>query len=371
MDSLLSLVSTAFVALSIGVLVFFLHQVIWLLQYKRLQGAMLRAAAAELKSARDAVLPEWDEFAAAAWRVARGPAHSAEQESIDTPNQYAKAVEDELGAVLSAIEDSQAKVRPLLLEVLGRQEPAPPCTRTVLEVPDRRDGSREATVHLDPPLVANPPPPPAELYELNVKSRYGFLRRALVFFAGLADVVYSSHHIATMSQYSHVPLGTIVRRLSLVVLLVVGIVLEVVLGLRTRLEPIFEEHLIRGRAWVQSVPAEWHESLPSVMALVLWTGAVATIYFSLYLVIRRGSRLHYQRLQRLRQQQEGRLSRIRGRHVAALSRWAGNYGDTVDSAMKLVARNVQMLGRHYAQRVRRRMCGQTLHDHHFRRPRAG
>lgn len=362
MDTLLSLVSTIFVALSIGVLVFFLHKVIWLLQYKRLQGAMLRMAAAELQSARDEVLPEWDEFAAAAWRVARGPAHDDDQATIDGPNQYARAVEHELGAVLDAIKDTQVSVRPLLLGVIRREEPAPPCTRCVLEVPDRRDGSREATIHLDPPRVAQPPVPPPELYELNVKSRYGFVRRALVFFAGLADVVYSSHHIATMSQYSHVPVGTIARRLSLVVLLVVGIVLEVVLGLRTRLEPVFEEHLVRGRDWVQSVPADMQPSLPSIMALVLWTGTVATIYFSLYLVIRRGSRLHYQRLQRLRQQQDERLSRIRKRHVEALARWAGEYGDTVDAAVKLVARNVQMLGRHYAQRVRRRMCGQTLHD---------
>ncbi len=362
METLLSLVSATFVALSIGVLLFFLHKVIWLLQYKRLQGAMLRAAEGELKSARAEILPAWDEFAAAAWRVARGPKRASECAEIDGPNRYVKAVEAELGGVLAGLEQSQVAVRPLLIEAIERNRPKPPCTRRVLEVPDRRDGSREATIHLDPPLVDQPVPPPPELYELNVKSRYGFVRRALVFFAGLADVVYSSHHIATMSQYSHVPVGTIVRRVSLVVLLVIGILLEVVLGLRTRLEPVLDEHLIRGRAWVASVPMSIRDSLPTIMALVLWTGTVATIYFSLYLVIRRGSRQHYQKLQRLHHQQDDRLARIRQCHVEALSRWAGEYGSTLDAAVKLTARHVQMLGRHYAQRVRRRMCGKALHD---------
>ncbi len=362
MESLLSLVSTTFVALSIGVLLFFLHKVIWLLQYKRVQGAMLRAAEAELNSAQAETLPAWDTFAAAAWRVARGPKEASETAEIDGPSPYVKAVEAELGAVLADLEQSQVAVRPLLIEAIGRDRPMPPCTRTVLQVPDRRDDSREATIHLDPPLVAQPAPPPPELYVLNVKSRYGFVRRALVFFAGLADVVYSSHHIATMSQYSHVPIGVIVRRLSLVVLLVVGIVLEVVMGLRDKLAPVLDEHLIRGRAWVASVPESMQDSLPTTMALVLWTATVATIYFSLYLVIRRGSRQHYQKLQRLHHQQDDRLAQIRRTHRAALSRWAKEYGDTIDAAVALTARHVQMLGRHYAQRVRRRMCGQGLHD---------
>jgi hypothetical protein len=89
---------------------------------------------------------------------------------------------------------------------------------------------------------------------------------------------------------------------------------------------------------------------------------VAAIYFSLYLVIRRGSRQHYLKLQRLKDQQEERLARIRRRHLKALSRWAQEYGDTIDAAVALTARHVQMLGRHYAQRVRRRMCGRALHD---------
>jgi hypothetical protein len=362
METLLSTVSTVFVTLSIGVLLFFLHKVIWLLQYKRVQGAMLRAAEAELKSARADTLPDWDKFAAAAWRVARGPSKVSETAAIDGPSPYVKAVEEELGAVLSELEQSQVAVRPLLVEALSRDREQPPRSRVVLQVPDRRDGSREATIHLDPPLVDQPTPPPEELYTLNVKSRYGFVRRALVFFAGLADVVYSSHHIATMSQYSHVPVGVIVRRLSLVVLLVVGIVFEVVLGLRDKLAPVLDEHLIRGRAWVAHVPEGMQDSLPTTMAMVLWTGTVAAIYFSLYLVIRRGSRQHYLKLQRLKDQQEERLARIRRHHLKALSRWAQEYGDTIDAAVALTARHVQMLGRHYAQRVRRRMCGRALHD---------
>ena len=114
----------------------------------------------------------------------------------------------------------------------------PPSAETVLSL--RRLGKGEPERHevtLDPRLPGGraPKAPDKRLFELNVRSRYGFWRRALVFFSGAADVVYSSQHVAKMSQNVHVPIGVLVRRLVLVFLVILVVLVDWVFGLRAQL----------------------------------------------------------------------------------------------------------------------------------------
>ncbi len=357
------LASGLFAAVSIGALAFFVHKVAWLVRYRRLQRRLIDQAALELAATQRDVLPDWERFAHAAWRVGRGPSPDMTHggtPAVVSPAAYVTAVERELGARIEAAGRRQA-VTPLLRRALEGKE-ATPQTHTVLELPLRDGTVAAARIRLHPPPLQRPEPPPDKVFALEVRSRYGFWRRALVFVTGLADVVYSSSHIAKMSQYTHVSMGTIVRRMSLVVLLVLGIVLEVIVGLREGLEKLLERHLIRGASWPQQLPEAMRDNLPSLLALVIWTGVVAGLYFTLYFLVRRRSRRFLGELARMKEAQNERLSQIYVDHLQGLVRWSEDYGRTLDGAVELTVRHTELLAKHYAARVRRRMCGPVLYD---------
>src|SRR6185436_13736507 len=122
----------------------------------------------------------------------------------------------------------------------------PEVTGTVLSVrrlsrtpPERYEVAFELAL----PAVASPAPPDKKLFELKLKSRYGFVRRAIVFFSGAADVVYSSQHVARMSQNVHVPTGVLVRRLSLVLLVLAVVLVDLAFGARAALGELVESLL--------------------------------------------------------------------------------------------------------------------------------
>ena len=337
MSAIVNVVSVVFVALSFGALAFFLHKVAWLLRYKRVQRRLIDEASTQQRALQDEALPKWDAYASAAWRVARA------EVVLDGPDAYAASIERELVTIVEAVDDAQSTV-PLLEAALRRDDPG---DETIVIMKARARDGVPLSVHLtlNPPAVARPAPPDDEVYELDVASRYGFFRRALVFVTGLADVVYSAHHIAKMSQYSHVQLSTILRRLSLVILLVIGIVLEVVLGLRDALAQLLESY------GVANAP---------LIALGAWTGTVALLYFTMFFVVRRKSRQHLRQLHELRDGEAARLDQIRQHHLDALVRWASDYGKTLDTAVRLTSRHVELLAQHYVARMRRRLAGPRL-----------
>lgn len=354
MGALTSILSWVFAAISLGAVAFFTHKVLWLVRYKKLQRQLMDQAADELRAAQQAALPEWEKFAAAAWRVARGPHH---QGQLDSPKSYCTAVEAELSHTISRL-GHRTKLAPLLKQTVERSEGSK-IEQIVLETPLRDGSTCRAQIALDPPLLSHPEAPPPTAYELNVKSRYSFWRRALVFVTGLADVVYSSQHIAKMSQYTHVSTGTILRRMSLVILLVVGILLEVVVGLRAKLEKVLEKKLRRAD-WVQDLPDVLADNAAALLALGIWTGMVAGLYFGLYFRIRRRSKQNLEALNELKSAEQERLAEIKLTHLRQLTAWADAYGKSLDSAVELTARHVEMLGNHYAARVRRRLGGPLL-----------
>ena len=358
MATLVNVVSGLFVALSIGALAYFIHKAVWLVRYKNVQRDMMRDADAQLQSARADALPRWDEFAATAWRVARGPKVGTGQ--LTSPAAYAKAIEAELQATVEALSKPLSTV-PLMRAVLTA-EPSSDNSHVIVEVTARDNSQLRAQLTLNPPAVSHPEAPDRELYRLDLASRYGFFRRALVFVTGLADVVYSAHHIAKMSQYTHIPKGTIIRRLALVVLLVVGIVLEVVLGMRGKLEHFLQRRVLRGARWVDKLPDVIADDLPAIIAFVAWTVAVATAYFGLYFAVRRRSKQHLEALGRLEAQQQPRLAAIRQEHLEHLLRWARDYGRTLNTAVQLTTHHVELLAQHYAARLRGRISGPLLLD---------
>ena len=364
MGTVVSIVSAIFAALSVGVLLFFIHKVIWLVRYKSLQRQLMVQASEALQSNQQQALPEWDAFAVAAWQAVHEP--RAEGQALQGPAAYVHLVEQELGAMLSACEQPSVSLQALLAEVLQASDQPQTLARVVLELPTPAatpEGQLlTATIQLTAPALQPPAPPPQSLFELDVRSRYGFFRRALVFFAGLADVVYSSAHLAKLSQYSHVPTGTIFRRLSLVVLLVIGIILEVILGMRKKLEGLLDTHVVQGRQWVEGLPGWLKDNMASILALVLWTAAVAVIYFSVYFIIRRRYQGHLKALQQLRDEQQSRLQAIYDKHHGDLLGWADDYGRTLDAAIELTARHITMLAAHFLQRVRQRIAGAELLD---------
>ncbi|MCA9620660.1 MAG: hypothetical protein KC731_16670, partial [Myxococcales bacterium] len=281
--SLVDVVSWLFSALSIAALSFFLHKVAWLVRYKNLQRDLLRRAAEAEEGARLEATKAWDDFAAAAWRVARGPAALDEGE-VQGPDAYADAVEAELSASVDAVE-ARRPVRDVILETLKRTRRGD-VLHHVVEVPSRRDERARASLCIDPPLVAEPPAPPEDAFTLDVKSRYGFWRRALVFVLGAADVVYSSRHVARMSQNAQVPTGVILRRLSLVVVILGAIVVDIAFSLRARLIDWVDAALGPPPHLAGSLGTlgEWIDPhLGAAIALTGWLAVYGAIYFGLFL----------------------------------------------------------------------------------------
>jgi hypothetical protein len=344
-------VSNIFVALSIAALAFFVHKVLWLVRYKKLQRTLMLEADAAMRGREDTVVPSWDAACRDCWRDV-SPDDEGGAEAL------ALAFDADIERTLQWVERSTRSITARLLQ--GLDGPVDPPTFTVLEAPGPDGDVIRADITLAPEPLRKPEPPPDSLFELSVKSRYSWLKRALVFCAGIADVFYSSQHIANMSQYTHVPLGVIVRRLSLVVLLVVGIVAEVAFGLRAALEPFIAQHIVPRLPMLDKLPSDWQSQAPSVIALLVWSLGIATLYLTLALLMRRRSQHNLSVLVGLRDDREKRLSAIRNTHLDELREWAQDYGGTLDAAVELTARHIRMLGHHHMGRLRQRFADRLL-----------
>src|SRR5262249_5695580 len=149
----------------------------------------------------------------------------------------------ELGKFRAEIKASRRSIESTLVKALAQGQGTPDLVAALVlqlrrlakantgQKPDRT----QVTIDLSFPPVVMPARPGPKLYDLNVRSRYGFWRRALVFFSGAADVVYSSQHVAMMSQNVHVPVAVLIRRLALVFLVIGAVLLDWIFGLRKEL----------------------------------------------------------------------------------------------------------------------------------------
>jgi hypothetical protein len=354
MSLLVDVFSTGFAVLSIAALAFFVHKVFWLWRYKRIEGHLLGKASERLEEAQRSGEKAWSSSNREWWdeltdnREPGGAAQLAEQRgsrlrSIESAAKVREPTAHELLAKAAQGELEKGSVEHKLL-VLPQDPQTTLVGRLKLE-----------NVSLDAATA------PAEgLFKLDAKSRYGIVRRALVFCAGIADVVYSSQHVSMMSRYTHVPISLIIKRLLLVIILVVGLASQVLFGAREGLQHLLETSFKQPLDSVASTLSMEPESAAAAIAFVIISGGVTLVYFTFYLYLRFRSQRQLGKLDKLREELPQRLEEIRQAAQGQLHEWATDYGRTLDFAADLAVRRVHAICEDQMQRLRERVTAGAL-----------
>jgi hypothetical protein len=367
MDTLADALLYVFYAVTVLALCFFIHKVLWLTQYRRLQGEIVAEAVRRLRDGNAQGLAEWEAFAKERWSTALG------QAEVSGPSTFIRRVEEGLGQVRGDLRSSRRSIATLFATALAGGEGAPADQKPVPILSLRRLTRRGAeerydvTLDLRFPAVIVPRPPDKRLYELRVRSRYGVVRRALVFFSGAADVVYSSQHVARMSQNVHVSTGTLVRRLSLVFLVLFFVFVDLAFQIRRQISAAIEARLVPPAqhtahhvgAHVAAEGGVWHY-VGIALGFGVWLAIYGSISLAFYFLMRRRYQRSVRRLKHLLADEPHVMRRIRERHVAELSRWGADYGRSLDSAVLLTGHHAEALIDHYGHRLRRRIAGPAL-----------
>ncbi|HVY47563.1 MAG TPA: hypothetical protein VHB21_16855 [Minicystis sp.] len=362
MGALVQVGLTAFYALTLAALAFFVHKVLWLVQYRRLQRGLVETAIKRLRDDNLDVLKAWEAFATERWSRALG------QPDVTSPSNFIRRVEQ----WLDRLRDDLAARRSLEQVLEGALEKGEPrVVETVLSLrrlakgePERHD----VTVTLELPPLAEPFPPDPRLFELDVRSRYGLVRRALVFFSGAADVVMSSQHVAKMSQNVHVPAAVLARRLLLVFVVIGVVVVDWIFGLRAALATAIDGWLYppshAGYHALKTAAEKgfFDEHLASILAFGLWMAGYGAMYVALYLTVRRSYQVHKKKLRDMQASQPSILAAIRARQVRELVQWGREYGRSLDGAVGIAVRHAETLLDHCEGRLLRRVAGGALLD---------
>jgi hypothetical protein len=361
MDTIGDTLLYVFYTASLLALGFFLHKVLWLIRYKRIQREIVEDAVRRLREGNATELTAWEESARRRWSSALGMAE------ISGPSTFIRRVEEGLGQVRSDLRQSRRSIEDLFTGALasGRAAPSDAPRTTVLSL--RRlthraneEARLEVAIDLRFPSVPPPRPPDRALYELKVKSRYGLVRRALVFFSGVADVVYSSQHVALMSQNFHVPTSVLVRRLSLVFLVLFVVIVDMIFHVRRAISGAILAWLTGGPH--HGPPSGFESFLGTALGFGVWLAIYGSIYLVLYFSIRRRYQVNVRRLRLMAAGEAEAMQAIHRRHLADLVRWGAEYGRSLDSAVEITLRHAEALIDYYAHRLRRRVAGPALLD---------
>jgi hypothetical protein len=352
-----------FYVVTIGAAAFFVHKVLWLVQYRKIQGRIVEEAVRRLREGNAAEIAAWEEHARGCWSNALG------YPDISGPSTFIRRVEEGLGQVRSDLRRNRKSVQGILVDALSKApRPGKAQVLSLRRLTPERTGPSEYEVAIDLrlPPVSQPRPPDRHLYELKVKSRYGLVRRTLVFFSGAADMVYSSQHVARMSQNAHVPLSVLVRRLFLVFLLVLVVLLDMAFQIRKGISAAIEawlwpplQHAAHHGAPV-AAPDTMHDVLSFLLGMGVWLATYGSIYLAVYFAIRRKYELNLRKLKSMEAEQAETLARIHYGNVAELVRWGAEYGRSLDSAVEITVRHAEQLIDHDAHRLRRRIAGPAL-----------
>jgi len=335
-------------------LVYFVHKVLWFVKFRRLQQTLVAAAERKVREATGDVLSAWDQSAMSSWSTA------SEGVEDDEPVAYVRRMEARFGSMDRVLAD-RLKIRDWFLERL-RSNPSGETAEslTVLTMPRVNGAPTDVKLEVTFPRVRRPVPPADELYVLEVRSRYGVWRRALAFVLGAADVVYSSSHVARMSQNVQVPVGVIFRRLSLVAVILGAIAIDILFSLRARLitwvDALLGPPPIIGGPVGEMVDAH----LATSIALSGWLAVYGAIYFGLYLYLRHRSQLYLRRLEEMHERRQDDLDLVYEHHVEELFRWAGDYARTLDDAVDIASRQARLLIARSSRRLRRRLASEPL-----------
>ena len=350
MENVADLFVYSLYVLDIGATVFFLHKVLWLLRYKRLQAALIQDATARVSASQARKIQAFDDFAADVWRDASGGMGAT------SLGAYVARVDDVLRDVRRTLRTSRSSIHDPAMEAATSQADRT-AGGTALTIPAAGNGaartiSWELTV---PPLVATRRLDP-ELYALKTKSRYGFFRRALVFFAGIADVVYSVQHVAVMSQNPHAPTAVLLRRLSLVVLMVALILGDLALGIRAAISRLIDsEFTAPDLRSLGDVGAMVTAHFGTIAGVVVWTLALSLVYFAAAVLVRRSSQRWRERLDEMRAAERERLSAVQSARESDLIRWLDGYTRSLDQAVELGAKHAELLADYHRGRLHRRV----------------
>jgi hypothetical protein len=339
-----------FYALNAGAAVFFLHKVLWLVRYKRLQAILIQEAGARIAAGQARRVGEFDRFAEGVWKAV------PDAMGAESLGSYVARADEILRDVRRSLRTSRASIQELAMEAAAGDTDRT-ARGTALSFPRTSSGEvREVGWEITvPPLLATRRLDP-HLYALKTASRYGFWRRALVFFAGIADVVYSAQHVAVMSQNPHAPTGVLVRRLSLVLLLVVMIMTDLVFGLRKSISALIEDH--HGAPDLSSLGETGtflSAHFGTIAGVVLWTAALSLVYFAAALAVRRRSRLWQKKLAAMKEREEEQLASLAREREEQLARWIEGFTASLDRAVDLGAKHAALLVDYHRGRLRRRV----------------
>ncbi|MEM6962193.1 MAG: hypothetical protein AAF550_10710, partial [Myxococcota bacterium] len=175
----------------------------------------------------------------------------------------------------------------------------------------------------------------------------------------------SSQHVALMTQNQQVPIGLIVRRLSLVVLVLLVVMVDVTISARKRLILWVEEHLATQLKldfegpFVELI----NEQLPTITALGGWLAVYGLLYLGLYVYLRRRAGHHLEQLREMDRQRARDIQRIVDAQREQLWRWGSEYARALDDATEIAIRQAELLLSRTTHRLRRRMASVDLLAH--------
>ncbi len=363
MEAVVDVVAGVFYAATLASLVFFLHKVLWLVQYKKIQRALIDASVAELDRESAAEIVAWAEFTRGCWKNALGGVDVADA------SDFIDRVEESFARLRGDMKSTRRSLEELLGNALTTRGPdGKPIVLSLRRIAGS-DPEARVEVQMDLTFATGSPPRPPDrgLYALKSRSRYGFFRRALVFFSGAADVVYSSHHVALMSQNVHVPTSVLVRRLSLVFLILAVVLVDIVFGVKRWLAGVIDgwlhEPAAHGAGGAITAGAEgdfFSHHLGPLLAFGLWMAAYGALYLVLYFLIRRRYQANIRRLKEMSEGEAAAMKAIYRRHLGDLVRWGRAYGRSLDSAVEITLRHAETLIDHDAHNLRRRLANPAL-----------
>ncbi|MEZ4301363.1 MAG: hypothetical protein R3B70_40895 [Polyangiaceae bacterium] len=355
METVADLFLYVFYALNVGATVFFLHKVLWLVRYKRLQGILVQEAVARLSSSQVREIDAFGRFAVEVWEGV-ADAGVADTGASGTLGEYIARADERIRDVRRSLRTSRASIRgPAMEAARSAEERTAAGTALCIPLPGAGD-VREVRWELAlPPLLAKRRLDP-QLYEVKTASRYGFWRRALVFFAGIADVVYSAQHVAVISQNTHAPAGVLLRRLSLVALLVVMIMGDLIFGIRKAISAALEDRFgAPDLGSLGDAGSFVSANFGTIAGVLLWTAALSLVYFAAALAVRWRSRVWHRRLLAMRSAEEEQLAAVHGDLEEELVTWLDGYTASLDQAVDLGARHAALLVDYHRGRLQRRV----------------
>ena len=350
MGSVGTILAGLFYALILGSMAFFVHKVAWFIRYRKIQDRLVAKALERLTEEANTTVVRWDQGADASWSEA------SLYEQGATPTDYVGKVEAKLRSIEEELARSHTPIRELFVKsVAGEEHPEGPVE--FLAVPRLKGAARKVYLPLRFAPIPDPEVPDESIFQLEVRSRYGFGRRLLAFVFGAADVVYSSQHVVRMSQDPQVPPGVLLRRISLVLLILLALLVDMSFGIRPRLHDWVRSRLIESMGMEEGFV---REALSNLFALGLWLVIYGGVYLGLYLFLRWRSARYLTRLEDMRKNFANRVADIRDRHLEDLGRWVHEYAGTLDDAASLTQNQAAMLVQRSTHRLRRRIASPRL-----------